>query len=46
LRLDLAYRMRNALIHGYDSVNLRTFWNTIQSDLPLLRNQLATILHA
>jgi uncharacterized protein with HEPN domain len=33
LRLDLAYRMRNALIHGYDSVNLSTVWNTIQNDL-------------
>jgi uncharacterized protein with HEPN domain len=46
LRLDLAYRMRNALIHGYDSVNLGTIWNTIQSDLPLLRNHLATIPRA
>ncbi len=39
LRLDLAYRMRNALIHGYDSVNLGTVWNTIQSDLPPLKHQ-------
>ncbi len=43
LRLDLAYRMRNALIHGYDSVNLSTIWNTIQSDVPALRRQLANI---
>ena len=43
LRLDLAYRMRNALIHGYDSVNVSTIWNTIQSDLPTLRHQLTTI---
>ncbi|MFZ2109031.1 MAG: HepT-like ribonuclease domain-containing protein [Roseiarcus sp.] len=43
LRLDLAYRMRNALIHGYDSVNLSTIWNTIQSDLPTLRRQLANV---
>ena len=42
-RLDLAYRMRNALIHGYDSVNLSTIWNTIQSDLPTLRHQLANV---
>ena len=27
LRLDLAYRMRNALIHGYDAVNLETVWS-------------------
>src|SRR5271170_624491 len=43
LRLDLAYRMRNALIHGYDSVNLGTIWNTIQSDLPTLRRQPANV---
>jgi uncharacterized protein with HEPN domain len=43
LRLDLAYRMRNALIHGYDSVNLSTIWNTIQSDLRTLRRQLANV---
>ena len=41
LRLDLAYRMRNALIHGYDSVNLVTVWNTIQNDLPILKHQMA-----
>jgi uncharacterized protein with HEPN domain len=35
--------MRNALIHGYDSVNLSTIWNTIQSDVPMLRRQLASI---
>jgi uncharacterized protein with HEPN domain len=35
--------MRNALIHGYDSVNLSTMWNTIQSDLPTLRRQLANV---
>jgi len=40
LRLELAYRMRNALIHGYDSVNLVTIWNTIQTDLPNLKQQI------
>ena len=40
LKLELAYRMRNALIHGYDSVNVATLWNTIQQDLPDLRRQL------
>jgi uncharacterized protein with HEPN domain len=40
LMLDLAYRMRNALIHGYDAVNLTTLWNTIQTDLPLLKQRL------
>ena len=43
LTLDLAYSTRNALIHAYDSVNLSTIWNTIQSDLPTLRRQLANV---
>ncbi len=43
LRLDLAYRMRNALIHGYDSVNLTTIWNTINSDLPELQRQIESL---
>jgi uncharacterized protein with HEPN domain len=46
LRLEQAYRMRNALAHGYASVNLRTVWNTIQSDLPILKQQLTAILRA
>jgi uncharacterized protein with HEPN domain len=46
LRLDLAYRMRNALIHGYESVNLVTVWNTIQNDLPILKRQMAALLQA
>jgi uncharacterized protein with HEPN domain len=44
LRLDQAYRMRKALAHGYDSVNLVTVWNTIQNDLPVLRRQMTQIL--
>ena len=43
LRLDLAYRMRNALIHGYDSVNLVTVWNTITNDLPILKRHIAAL---
>jgi uncharacterized protein with HEPN domain len=35
--------MRNALIHGYDSVNLVTVWNTIQNDLPILKHQLTAL---
>lgn len=46
LRLDLAYRMRNALIHGYDSVNLTLVWNTIHDDLAALKQQMTTILLA
>ena len=44
LRLDLAYRMRNALIHGYDAVNLSTVWNTIETDLPILKEQVTAAL--
>ena len=44
LRLDLAYRMRNALIHGYDAINLSTVWNTIQDDVPILRQQMISLL--
>ena len=40
LKLDIAYRMRNALVHGYDAVNLVTLWNTSQSDLPDLKYRL------
>lgn len=46
LRLDLAYRMRNALIHGYDSVNLTLVWNTIHDDLAALKQQMTAILLA
>ena len=44
LKLDLAYRMRNALIHGYDSVNLGTIWNTIRGDLPIPKRQIDDLL--
>lgn len=43
LRLELAYAMRNALAHGYDSVNLLTVWNTIHNDLPTLKRQMMEI---
>jgi uncharacterized protein with HEPN domain len=44
LRLDLAYRMRNALIHGYESVNAVTVWNTIRRDLPDLKREVTALL--
>ncbi len=43
LRLELAYAMRNALAHGYDSVNLLTVWNTIHNDLPSMKQQMTEI---
>jgi uncharacterized protein with HEPN domain len=33
LPLASAYRMRNALAHGYSQVDLEVVWNTIQNDL-------------
>ena len=44
LRLDLAYRMRNALIHGYDAVNLATVWNTIRNDLPTFKQHVTDLV--
>lgn len=46
LRLEEAYRMRNALAHGYYSVNLLTVWNTVQNDLPVLKKQMTDIQNA
>ena len=40
----LAYRMRNALTHGYADIDLGTVWNTIQTSLPKLERQLMTLL--
>jgi uncharacterized protein with HEPN domain len=34
LPLAFAYKMRNALAHGYMQIDLETVWNTIQNDLP------------
>lgn len=38
-----AYEMRNALAHGYFSVDLGIVWQTLQSDLPALREQISSI---
>lgn len=40
----LAYRMRNALSHGYAEVDLGTVWNTVQTNLPSLKAQLKAVL--
>jgi uncharacterized protein with HEPN domain len=40
----LAYRMRNALSHGYADIDLGTVWNTIQTNLPELEHQLMALL--
>ncbi len=33
---DAAYQMRNAVSHGYFSIDLGTVWETIVTDLPAL----------
>jgi uncharacterized protein with HEPN domain len=39
-----AYEMRNALSHGYFTVDHTIVWQTIQNDLPPLRAQVAALL--
>ncbi|MCX2863582.1 DUF86 domain-containing protein [Paucibacter sp. PLA-PC-4] len=43
LPLAVAYEMRNALAHGYFSVDLRIVWKTIHADLPHLQNLVRTL---
>ncbi len=38
-----AYEMRNALAHGYFTVDHRIVWQTIQQDLPDLKRQVANL---
>ena len=44
LPLQFAYEMRNALAHGYFSVDLEIVWKTIRNDLPGLRRQVQNAL--
>jgi len=39
-----AYEMRNALSHGYFTVDLDMVWQTSRLDLPSLRTQIADLL--
>ncbi|MBU0588781.1 MAG: DUF86 domain-containing protein [Gammaproteobacteria bacterium] len=41
---SFAYEMRNALSHGYFTVDHTIVWQTIQQDLPGLRAQIAGIV--
>ena len=36
--------MRNKIIHEYIDVDWDVVWNTVRSDLPLLRQQIAELL--
>jgi uncharacterized protein with HEPN domain len=40
LPLSFAYQMRNAVAHGYFKVDYDIVWNTIQSDLPDLKQRI------
>lgn len=42
--LAFAYEMRNALAHGYFKVDFEILWKTIHIDLPLLSEQVKTLL--
>ncbi len=39
-----AYEMRNALAHGYFTVDLTIVWQTVQNDLPPLQAQVESIV--
>ncbi len=41
---DVMYGMRNRVVHDYFEVDLEIVWQTVQSDLPTLRNQIAALL--
>lgn len=38
------YGMRNRVAHGYFAVSLPMVWETVQADIPELRNKLAAIV--
>lgn len=44
LPLSFAYEMRNALAHGYFSVDLGIVWRTVKNDLPGLRHLVRALL--
>lgn len=40
LALSSAYQLRNAIVHGYDQVDLGIIWRTVTQDLPGFRQEL------
>lgn len=38
------YAMRNRVTHAYHKVDMEIVWNMIQNDLPLLHQQIVTLL--
>ena len=45
LPLTIAYQMRNAVAHGYFSVDWEIVWRTIQRNLPMLKRLIQTVLN-
>lgn len=41
---DAMYGMRNRIVHDYFEVDLQIVWQTVQHDLPVLREQVAALL--
>ena len=46
LPLSFAYQMRNAVAHGYFKIDIAIIWNTVERDLPGLRDQVMMALGA
>lgn len=46
LPLSSAYQMRNAVAHGYFTIDLAILWSTVQSDLPELAATTRSLLAA
>lgn len=38
------YGMRNRIVHGYEGVNMLIVWQTVDEDIPQLRQELTKIL--
>ena len=37
-------RIRNIVVHEYFGINLKVIWNTLNNDIPILKNQIQTII--
>lgn len=38
-------KMRHVLVHGYYTVSPEKLWNTVQEDLPILKEQIVALLN-
>lgn len=39
------YGLRNRIVHGYSGVNMQIVWDTVQNDIPALKNELQSYLN-